>query len=123
MYHRGSVVYMQPTRPDLVLEERETQIEVPWEESPVLILGAMPAGRVEHPTQGDEEGLLRFGYEGERVGHEELARGSVEQEPRVQKQEKGMAVELVRRRNPRVRREKREIAYSTTIGSGEPGDV
>ena len=63
------------------------------------------------------------GYEGESLGNEELARGSVEQDPRVQEQEKGMAVELVRRRNPRVRREKRESASSTTRGSEEPGDV
>ena len=113
--------------PDLVLEEQERQIEVPWEEAPVIIPGEMPAGRVEWPTQSDGDGLQEagqgVGYKGESVGCEDLAKGSVEQEPRAQEQEKGMAVELVRRRNPRVRREKRERASSTTRGSGEPGDV
>ena len=59
--------------PGLVLEEQERQREVPWEEAPLLIPGAMPAGRVVHPIQGDGEGLqeVRQGvrYDGDSVGH------------------------------------------------------
>ena len=58
--------------------------------------------------QGDGEWLQEasqgVGYDGDSVGQEEPARGSVEQEQRVQEQEEGMAVEPVRRRSLRVRR-------------------
>ena len=37
--------------PDLFLEEQQRQIEVPWEEAPLLTPGSMPAGRVVHPME------------------------------------------------------------------------
>jgi hypothetical protein len=43
--------------PDLLTEELEEQKETGLEEAPLLIPGAVPAGRIVHPIQGHGEDL------------------------------------------------------------------
>ena len=85
MRTRGHLRKIEPcTRscgwPDLLPEGQE---ETGLEEAPLLIPGAMPAGRVIHPIQDHEEGLLGadqvVGQEGDSTGQQEQAGEMVEQ--------------------------------------------
>ena len=59
------------------------QQEADMEEAPLLIPGAVPAGRVIHPVQGHEEGLQGadqgVGQEEDSTVQQEPARGMEEQ--------------------------------------------
>ena len=98
--------------PDLLTEELEEQKETGLEEAPLLIPGAVPAGRIVHPIQGHGEDLqeveLGGGQAGDSEGQQEPTGGMVEQGLRVSGQTKESTGGLVERRSPRVRKQKRE---------------
>ena len=81
-------------------------------DTPLLIPGAIPAGRVIHPMHGHEgveegdEARTRQG--GGILGQQEPAGGMVEQGQRVQEEIEDPAADTEVRRSPRVRKQRRE---------------
>ena len=98
--------------PDLLQEDQDVQQETGMGEAPLLIPGAVPAGKVIHPVQGQEDGLQGadqgVGQEGGSTVQQEPARGVEKQGHGVPDHVEEPAVELERRRSPRVRKQKRD---------------